>query len=493
MIARNRDMVAVAIVALLVSTLLPSDSWAARPDLAAFSTMVLSVCAALRGDRLGLGPHPMLLERQSRLFSGAMGRIALALVPPVMLVARDAGAGIGPYWMPIVGALVGCLALAIWHSERRTAWNPPGRPDWLVLIVGTSLVVGGAAMLGKAEAAISLAVPKGDLPSWQVLRESSWVTLSWGTTVSAAVSLSARATLLGAQFLAIALAAGHPRNLRQRIHASGAGRMVGRVSFRHVLAGLGPTLAYGGHGVCFAFAFGRLPSLSEAYVVCLLVPVWCGLLWAAPVPEWVACLWHEVVPRSGMDKVPDGVALAFDTPPTGALRFTPLSVRRTRTIHPWFVPVQQARIGRHDDPVERLWEPPQPFPGAHVLGDASFIPRNGTVQTDQITLRLSSRSDSMVLTQDDAQAARIVILRAFPKSRRRALRAYRWERPQSEGAVQVLDASCSEASLRDGDVIVLSSEGVARAFELELGQSFVSGPARPWRAPQLMDYVEVKG
>jgi hypothetical protein len=348
-------------------------------------------------------------------------------------------------------------------------------------------------MIGKAEAAISLVVPKGDLPSWSVLRESSWVTLSWGTTLSAAVSLTARASLLGAQFLAIGLAGGHPRNLRQRARATPAGRTVGPISFKHLLAGLGPALAYGGHGVCFAIAFGRLPALSEAYVVCLLVPVWCGLLWAGPIPEWVACLWHEVVPRAGMDKVPDGVALSFDTPPTGALRFTPLSLRRTRTIHPWFVPVQQARIGRHDDPVERLWEPPPPFPGVHVLGEASFIPIHGRVQTEQITLRLSSRSDSMVLTQDDAQAARIVILRAFPKSRRRALRAYRWETAQTEGAVQVLDASCSEATLRDGDVIVLSSEGVARAFELELGQGFVSGPARPWRAPQLMDYVEVKG
>lgn len=54
----------------------------------------------------------------------------------------------------------------------------------------------------------------------------------------------------------------------------------------------------------------------------------------------------------------------------------------------------------------------------------------------------------------------------------------------------MVDASTTELRLRDGDILILSTEGVARAFELEIGAQVLDraefGHQRP---PQLEDYV----
>ena len=57
---------------------------------------------------------------------------------------------------------------------------------------------------------------------------------------------------------------------------------------------------------------------------------------------------------------------------------------------------------------------------------------------------------------------------------------------------QIITAKTPAVTLRDGDVLVMSSEGVARAFEVEMGEPIYDhSRANAFRAPQLEDYVEV--
>jgi hypothetical protein len=210
----------------------------------------------------------------------------------------------------------------------------------------------------------------------------------------------------------------------------------------------------------------------------------------------VACLLHEVVPAGGKDEAPDTTAVGFDRPPEGALRLDPLRLRRTRAIHPWLVPVRRARIGDLDDPVRALWDPPRALPGAHILGEAAFEPEDGLQQWDVVTIRLAARGDTTRLTEDDAQVRRIVVLRPFPRlggAGRAAPVTYRWQERLPAESVQVLDATTETCTVIDGDIIVISAEGVARAYEIEFGAPVdASADLAAIRMPQIEDYTKAR-
>ena len=70
-----------------------------------------------------------------------------------------------------------------------------------------------------------------------------------------------------------------------------------------------------------------------------------------------------------------------------------------------------------------------------------------------------------------------------------ATKIHRWESALHRDAVQVLDGATATLTLRDGDVLVTSTEGVARAYEVELGASVSAGhPMTLSRLPQVEDY-----
>ena len=163
-------------------------------------------------------------------------------------------------------------------------------------------------------------------------------------------------------------------------------------------------------------------------------------------------------------------------------------------VHPWFVPVQGQRIDDLDDPIRPLWLRPPPPPPAHALGEAIFQPdpRSGRPQAETLSIRVRGQGDTSQLSGGDVQNRRLVVLRPFPQRtwlRPRASTTYRWERALHPDAVQVLDSATAQITLRDGDILVTSTEGVARAYEVEVGAAVHAGhPLTLGRVPQVEDY-----
>jgi hypothetical protein len=242
---------------------------------------------------------------------------------------------------------------------------------------------------------------------------------------------------------------------------------------------------------------GRLVGFESAFVVSLLAIAWAGVVWKRPLPRAVDVLLHEVVPAGGREEVPNGVALSFDRPAEGALRIRPLRVRGTRSTHIWRVPVTQPRIEELDDPIRPLWRDRRAPPSHHLIGEAAFEPdAYGGPQWSELTLRLGVGRDVTVLQEHDVQTRRMVVIRPFPAAadQRRdmqpAPRTYRWEESYRPGSLQVVDGATRTLSLRDGDLIVVSSEGLARAYLVEFGQPVDTLRGRvAMRLPQLQDYV----
>ena len=68
----------------------------------------------------------------------------------------------------------------------------------------------------------------------------------------------------------------------------------------------------------------------------------------------------------------------------------------------------------------------------------------------------------------------------------------RIERALQLSTLQVVDATTDVLTLQNGDILVLSTEGVARAFELEIGAPVYGyEELNHQRPPQLEDYVGV--
>jgi hypothetical protein len=465
------DLVGLLWTLVAIQSLMPPGSFLARPDLSPWLTLSLSLAAMLRARAIGDGPHPMLSVQRGGI-GRTMRRIAQALIPWVLLIWAETGRTRS---LTTIGVALGLSAFVAWllgaaREEGRTAWNPPGISEPLVGTLAAALAVLAAIGIGR------------------------WQRILLDTPLASWIGPPA---LLGLGFLCVSAAGGHLRNLRQRVRA---GRRDGKgfvpSLFRPALALLGPSV---GLWALLALVAGPVvaeTSYGAAFVASLHVVAWAAIIWPRPTPVAIACLLHEVVPAGGQDRHDGEAARSFHQPPAGALRLHPLQIRKTRSVHPWYVPVKGNRIGDFDDPIRPLWTPPPTPQPAHVLGDAAFEldPVTGRPQTRRITLKIRGRDDVMELSAGDVQSRRIYVVRAFPPvggSRRRVPSTYRWDQPVPESTLQVVDAATESVELTDGSILVLSSEGVARAFQLEIGQPVLPGEDRPgFRPPQLEDFSE---
>ena len=471
-IRQNMDLIAVWVALVVAQPLVPVDHIMARHDLTPWLILTLSLVALLRARYLGSGPHPMLTLRRAA-FGWLLKRIALVVAPWGLLMWYLGASTLNGVWM-LGGVGIGIavmVLLALGRNDGLTAWNPPGTAAWLSWSTYVVLVAAILALVGWLCGEARLPWIDGSvLPAWMGM-----------------------ALLTSVGFLTIGLIAGRTRNYRQR---KAAGRRDGKAHrpdvFPAVLALCGPAV-----GLALLYQIlGGLMDFSQAYAGALYVVVWAMVLWPKPEPIGRACLLHEVVPSGGGDKESKATALSFERPPEGALRFNPLRTKRILVMHPWMVPVQQARIEKLDDPVRPLWPQQAPLLPHHILGQASFEPDPVTRETqwDILTVKMGNRQDVSTVAAGDSKARRIVVLRAFPKGfmRRRRVRTYRWEAGGPKDSIQVLDATTETATLMDGDLVVLSAEGVARAFEVEVGSPLYSyADFEAFRPAQLEDYVKV--
>ena len=242
---------------------------------------------------------------------------------------------------------------------------------------------------------------------------------------------------------------------------------------------------------------GDQVTFELAFVPAAFVVAWAGVVWTKPVPIAVTCLLHEIMPAGGGDKAISTTATPFDETPEGALRINPLQIKRILSTHPWLVPVKASRVPELDDPIRPLWPRREPPVAYHVLGGASFEPCAYTnrEQWDEITVRLKGSDDVGALSGSAGTNRSIVVMKPFLKPgtpRKKRITTYRWEKSVWEASVQHVDSTTESLSIENGSVIVLATEGVARAFEVEIGAPVYRLPdASGFRPPQLEDYVEL--
>lgn len=470
----NLDLMVAWVATVAAHTMIPDENLLARLDLAPWFTLCMTIVAVLRAEPLGDHHHPSLSVRRAS-WSAMFGRMGFALAPLATLLIYDAASGRAESWgieyQPAVAlGVCGLVAilLTIGGAEGLTSWNPPGPSTGIVWSLRGLLFLSFVAAVGTLVTAPT--------------------TLGPGTGA---------VTLLGAQFLALGLLPDRIQSYRQR---RAAGRRDGKPhsppTFRFLLAALGPSLGLG-MLILLHDALGMTISFTQSTVVSLHVFAWAAVIWPPRVPVAVSCILHEVVPAGGGDPAVSGRRASFDLPAKGALRLDPLSIRRMSILHHWVVPVQDPRIEDFDDPVRLLWSRPSlPLP-YHVLGEASFEPDSATQlpQWQAITIRLDEQRDVGRLSDGNVQTRRLAVLRAFPTrggGGPRAIRTYRWDKGVAPGALQVVDATTEMIELRNGDLLVLSTEGVARAFELEIAAPiYAHDELAHRRGPHLEDYVGV--
>lgn len=466
---RNVDLIALFAIVACAIPLVPTDHAIARPDLAPWITAMVVMVGLLRGQTLGDPTPPSLTPR--RWEPGRWMLIAARIGSPLALfLAYDAAATLNllEAWTAAgVGALTAVLR-GVGARHGSTAWTPRAGSavgPWLVRVVGA----GGIAIL----AGLLHHLLGGTMAVW------------------APVSV-----FVGLQLHAVGLLEDRLSTRRQR---KAAGRRDGRpyrpALFRYALTALGPS-----SGLLLLLWLHELligpVDFAQAPIVSLHVFAWAAVLFPHATPIAMSCLLHEVVPSGGSDPgARAGSTQAFDAPPVGALRINPVWIRRLRALHHWVVPIRDARIEDLDDPIRPLFPRRAPPLAHHVLGDAAFEPDpiTGQPQWAEITIRLKQQLDVGQLHEFSAQQRRMVILRpssGWLDSLRRTDRTYRWDTALPRHAQTVVDASTTELRLRDGDILILSTEGVARAFELEIGAQVLDraefGHQRP---PQLEDYV----
>ena len=469
----NADLLGLWVLLVAIQPAIPIDHFLARESLAPWLMLTLSAVAFLRTRSIGPGPHPMLTLRLA-IFVALMRRASIVAIPWALLFWYDGVSQLSP---AMAGAAIGIIIviivlLAIGNRSGQTAWAPPGIASWKVWVGG------GASITIILSIAAFVSSPTGPLAE-------QGLNLPQGVGVSA---------LLGCGFLAAGLIPGRTQHLRQR---RAAGRRDGKPYridwFPMALAISGP-----GIGLLVLFlVLGDDLNYTLAAAGALHVVVWGAVIWPKREPIARACILHEVVPAGGEDKEASTSALSFEKPPEGALRLNPLRCRRIRVIHPWLVPVRGSRIEGLDDPVQPLWAERIPFLRPHILGDAAFEPDPITKKTqwDVLTIKMSGQEDVAKVQSGDAQTRRIVVLRPFPppgRNRRKGIATYRWESGVPQESLQILDPTVEAATLYEGDILVLSSEGVARAFEVEMGAPLYDPfLAEAFRPPQLEDYVKV--
>ncbi len=474
---RNADLIAVWVALAVAQQQVPITHFFGREDLLPWITLTLSIVALIRGRSLGPGPHPMLTPRVDSL-SWYMQKLSMMIAPWGLLLVYDAaraqsfgtaGAAFGVGVAVLVCRIVGA-------AHGQTAWRPIRSTPWLQWTFGAGLFIGGAAALGWAT---TITAPDGfrRLANIIALGQVRWL---------------AQSVLLGGMFVTLGLIGGRVQHHRQRrVAGLKGGRAYRPALFPLVLAGIGPTLGY----AVVQFVLHDLP-FTQAFVVSLLVIVWGAIVWPRPEPHAVAVMLYEVAPTGGRDTLATQTANPFDAPPEGALRFNPIRSQRTRTGHPWLVPIVGSRIEGLDDPVAPLWPVRPPFRPSHTLGDARFEPDPLTreTQTEVLTLHLKADSGAADMSAGQVQTKRTLVLRAFIPpgfDSRRRKRTYTWEQKYARDAVQVLDSTLEICKLIDGDIIMMSQEGVAHAYEVEMGAPiYRAADAFRFRPAQLEDYVE---
>ena len=476
-LVEDRDLIVVWALSVAALPLVDPSSPLGGEDFVWWTTLTLSAAAALRGRALGEGPHPALPPQRSVL-GGIAQRVALALTPWTLLAGAELGRGVeGPLEPAVAAVCAAALTLillalrALSWQEGRTAWAPasPLSPLAIALVLG-ALPPAAAWALGRFAAA----APPG----------------LGGLTLTAG--------LMGVGFFATGLFAGRVQHWLQRRAAKEESAPWRPTGSRFVLALLGPPagLALGGLAQAAWLNEGLAPE--QAYILSLYVLAWARVLWPRPLPIARAVLLHEVVPTGGGDARGEGLAAReFAEVPTGALRVSPLRLRRTRAIHPWVVPVLRPGLAAREAPLVSPWPlPPLPAP-LHALGEARFEPDPllGLARLDEITLRIPAQEEHHGQNlREDSMTRRVLVLRAFPEGETGGDEAptYAWDDPLPPGSVQVIEPGVRRATLRDRDVILIASGGRARLYEVELG-ALLSDPFlfELGRVPQLEDYVQV--
>jgi hypothetical protein len=480
----NMDLLALWIFLTAIQPAITPDNPLARNDLAPWTMACLAAVAFLRGKILGQGSHRML-TRQHSIFGRWCHRIAMVLTPIALLFWYDTGRYLSSWEMAQAWAntattmTIGIgIALVLGRKEGRTAWNPRGARSAVVWTLGILGILAATIATGYLENQLE------NLPMDRPLRRGG--------------VFPGDILLLGLAFLSVGLITGRVKHLRQRL-ASGLkdGSAFRPKLFPFLFASLGS--AFGLWGLYFLQEFFRIGigiDFDEAFIPAAFVVAWAAVVWPPRTPIAVTCMLHEVMPTGGGDARVDKTANPFEKPPEGALRLNPLKIRRVRSVHPWLVPVKASRIDYLDDPIRPLWnrrEPPLPY---HILGHANFESDTLTKQAqwDRLTIRLKGQDESGTL-KGSARSKRLVVLRPFlqpGESRKSQIKTYIWDRTVPDATVQIVDANTETLTLTNGCVIVLSTEGVARAFELEIGAPvYELNEAIGFRPPQLEDYVKV--
>lgn len=469
-LAYNRDLLGVGALALCLLPLVPRGHWIARDDLVPWSILVLSVASAIRAPGGAVPPNPALTVRRE---GGALARVVRALLPVVLGSWYEGGRalaegllGTSPGRAAEVALSAAGLTLA-WCALRlgasrhgETAWRDPASPGawtwgWIAPL---ALVSVGAGLLG------------------------------------ARVGWAGAAALVGACFVALPLAEQRRQNLWQRAQAADIDP-IERVKPLLVDA-LGPSLCLVVLHLSAATpqSNAQTSGFDEAGLVTVAILSWAIALWPRPQPLARLVLLHEVRPAGGADPARGWTPGAAQAAPRGSLRLSPVALRRTRIFHPWWVPVQGGRVPGNDTPSVVLWPADERATSDHVLGEAAFLSDgSGQVQTDEVTIRLTETPGTVEARRvEELGQRRVVVLRAFGSTTRRRSR-WRWSPTLAEDAVQEARAGVDELKLRDGDLLVLSSGGVARAYEVELGEILRERrDAERLRTPAVEDYTALR-
>lgn len=476
-IRSNLDLLILWVLLIAIQPLISVEHLLARPDLVPWLMFGLACAVVLRGRRYGDGPHTSLTKRHSStgLILTKFGMVAalLSLVWWYDLgVAWDVVRTQSIGWLDLVVRPVGItvvalLAIRLSKSHQQTAWNPHGVSSALIWMMGVVLIIGAAIGIGRIE--------------------------------KLNPQFHSESLLLGLAFLTVGLVVGRAQHLRQRLAAGTKDNRNYRPAlFNYLFSSLGSALGlWALYFIQDQLGLEDQVTFELAFVPAAFVVAWAGVVWTKPVPIAVTCLLHEIMPAGGGDKSISTTATPFDETPEGALRINPLQIKRILSTHPWLVPVKASRVPELDDPIRPLWPRREPPVAYHVLGGASFepCPYTNQEQWDEITIRLKGSDDVGSLSGSAGTNRSIVVMKPFLKPgtpRKKRITTYRWEKAVWEASVQHVDATTEALSIENGSVIVLATEGVARAFEVEIGAPVYRLPeASGFRPPQLEDYVEL--
>ena len=476
-IKANFDLLLLWVLLIAIQPLVSVDHLLARQDLVPWLMFGLGGAVVLRGRRYGDGPHSSLTKRYK--FFGSILRIVGMLGALLSIVwwydlgiAFDTVRTQSIGWVPLVVSPLGAtlatlLAIRLSKKHEETAWDPDGVASGLVWGLGTLSLVISSVGIGRIEKLYP--------------------------------DFHSESLLVGVAFCTVGLIVGRVQHLRQRLRAGTKDNRPYRPApFSYIFATVGSAFGlWALYTIQNLLGLGDQVTFELAFVPAAFVVAWSGVVWPKPVPIAVTCLLHEIMPAGGGDKMVSTTATPFDETPEGALRINPLEIKRVLATHPWLIPVKASRVPELDDPIRPLWPRREPPVAYHVLGSASFEPCSHTnkEQWSEVTIRLKGSEDVGSLSGSASSTRSIVVMKPFltpGTPRKKRITTYKWEKSVLEASIQHVDATTETLSLESGCIIVMATEGVARAFELEIGAPVYRLPeAAGFRPPQLEDYVEL--